>query len=321
MNIIVTGVGALIGQGIVRSLREINADLNIIGLDRSVDSCGPYICDHFFLKPKFDERSLDYAEFWLKLLDDNDVTLVLPGIEEDMLFFHDNRKIFESWNVAINSEATIKAACDKWTLHELIQDLGLPTIPTSLCSSIADFPVDFEVNKYILKPRSSNGSRGIIFVDDSETLTSGLSSISDTQSYIIQQIIGKDSSEFTSSAFGFGDGKSLSPITFRRRLSPLGNTASVVVESIKDIDEQICLLSKRIKPIGPTNYQFREKDGQYYLMDLNPRFSSTASLKTLFGYNEAQMCIQHLCNKEPITMPRVRSGKAWRYYADHVIFE
>lgn len=321
MNILVTGVGALIGQGIIRSLRDISADLNIIGVDRSADSCGPYICDDFFAKPKCDERSIGYEEFWLSLLADNDVKLVLPGIEEDMLFFHEKRKLFEKWNIAINSEETIKTACDKWSLHKIIQKIGLPTIPTALCSQISDWPVDFEKNRYILKPRSSNGSRGIIFVDDSNSLDEGLSSIANKRDYIIQEIIGKNSAEFTSSAFGFGDGKSLPPITFRRRLSPLGNTANVEVESIKGIDDQIHLISECIKPKGPTNYQFREKDGKHYLMDLNPRFSSTASLKTLFGYNEARMCIQHLCNQESLTMPKVRSGKAWRYYADYVIFE
>ena len=74
-----------------------------------------------------------------------------------------------------------------------------------------------------------------------------------------------------------------------------------------------------IRDRGPTNFQFRVENGTAFLLEINPRFSSSNSLRTAFGFNEAEMAIElYLLDREP-DAPRIRPGKAWRYTEDFVL--
>ena len=61
--VIVSGVGAIIGQGVVKSLKKIKSNVRIIGVDQKGDGVGPFLCDFFYKKPNFKEDTLLYLEF------------------------------------------------------------------------------------------------------------------------------------------------------------------------------------------------------------------------------------------------------------------
>ena len=46
-NILVTGVGAIIGYGLINSLHKSKYDVHIIGMDIYDDAYGQYLCDEF----------------------------------------------------------------------------------------------------------------------------------------------------------------------------------------------------------------------------------------------------------------------------------
>ena len=50
-TVLVTGVGAIIGQGIVDGLRRSGRSVRVVGLDRNPDCLGPKLCDDFVPKP------------------------------------------------------------------------------------------------------------------------------------------------------------------------------------------------------------------------------------------------------------------------------
>jgi carbamoyl-phosphate synthase large subunit len=51
MNILVTGIGAIIGYGILRSLRRMDHGVRLIGADIFSDAVGQAWVDHFVLAP------------------------------------------------------------------------------------------------------------------------------------------------------------------------------------------------------------------------------------------------------------------------------
>ena len=77
-TVVVTGVGAIIGQGIVKSLRQCVGSVRVVGVDRELDCLGPHLCDAFHAKPSCDESSREYMEFWRHLISDKSIDLVLP---------------------------------------------------------------------------------------------------------------------------------------------------------------------------------------------------------------------------------------------------
>ena len=74
-NILVTGVGAIIGYGVIASLRKSRYDCNIVGMDIFYDAAGQVWCDEFvqailavdknyipFLKEQIDKYNKDMKE-------------------------------------------------------------------------------------------------------------------------------------------------------------------------------------------------------------------------------------------------------------------
>lgn len=83
-NVLVTGVGAIIGYGVVNSLRLGRYALKIVGLDIYAHAVGQYWCDAF-------ERSVPvadpgYLHFLRDVIARHRIDLVIPGIEQDVTF-------------------------------------------------------------------------------------------------------------------------------------------------------------------------------------------------------------------------------------------
>ncbi len=318
ITVVVTAVGALIGQGIIRSLKLSGLDVRVIGVDRDPNGIGPYWCDAFFAKPAIDEGSDAYLDFWKDLLRDEAVDLVLPGLELDVLFFSRNRAAFPDLHarIVLNDPAVIELAQDKWDFGVELERLGLPAIPARLGAGFADCARDLGL-PLLLKPRQGNGSRGIAVLKDEDDFNYWSRKSKDD--FLIQKFIGSDEQEFTVGAFGFGDGTALPPIVFRRKLSVAGNTQYAEVVDHPVLAETVSKLATIFKPVGPTNYQFRMDGDTPYLLEINPRFSSSTSLRAAFGYNEAIMSVEYYLWGQRPAVPAIRPGRGWRYYEDYVV--
>lgn len=318
VSVLVTGAGAIIGQGIIKGLRKSKYSVRIVGVDRSDRSPGPYLCDAFHQKPPCEEDTPDYIAFWRNVLKKEHVDIIMPGLEVDMFFFDAQRQLVRELGVAIaiNRQELIALSDDKWQLGEQLVDAGLPRIPSSIPENWEQAVSELGAPPLLLKPRSGNGSRGIAKLYDERDfdywrMKSG-------NNWMLQRIVGDDSNEFTVGVFGFGDGESVAPIILRRRLSGTGNTLEARVAYDSVIGETTQRLTGYFKPLGPTNYQFRKEDNIAYLLEINPRFSSSNSLRTAFGFNEPEMAIDYFKFGKIPMMPVIKEGAAWRYSEDFV---
>jgi carbamoyl-phosphate synthase large subunit len=321
ITVVVTGVGAIIGQGIIKSLRQSQHQVRVVGIDRSDDSPGPSLSDVFYLKPNCDETDHAYLDFWQQLLRHEAVDLVLPGLEVDLYFLNDHNALIENTGarLAINNRDIINLCADKWFMGEALAKNGMRTIPTSLAENWGAAISELGPPPLLLKPRRGNGSRGIVRLHDETDFIYWRNKAVDN--WMLQKIVGNDDEEYTVGLFGLGNGTGLEPIIFRRRLSAAGNTISASVAVKPSIRSETVRLTEIFRPTGPTNYQFRMESGLPYLLEINPRISSSTSLRTSFGYNEAAMSIDFFVLGKPPASPTVRIGRAWRYSEDFVIYD
>jgi carbamoyl-phosphate synthase large subunit len=321
IRIVVTGVGAIIGQGIVRSLRRSRRAVHIVGVDRSEASPGPRMCDDFRKKPACDESQPEYLDFWRRMLREDAIDLVLPGLENDVHYLDGARDPLAETGarIALNRHELIALTADKWVFAEALSAGGFTRIPTRIDGDWDEAVHDLGPPPLLLKPRRGNGSRGIVRLRDAEDFAywSRRAGVD----FMLQRIVGTDDEEYTVGAFGLGDGNTLPPILFRRRLSPAGNTQSVEVVRDPDLAEATRALCAHFRPVGATNLQFRKEGRRCFLLEINPRISSSTSLRAAFGYNEAAMSIDfHLRDQVPAT-PRIRGGRGWRYSEDFVVHD
>ena len=136
-----------------------------------------------------------------------------------------------------------------------------------------------------------------------------------------QPIMGDDNEEYTTSAFCDGKGGFYAYMTLKRKLSKDGFTEKAEVVDVDDMKEALSTLCSYFSPVGPTNFQFRRHQGGLKLLEINPRISSSTSIRSAFGYNESLLAIEYfLENKEPL-QPIIKHGRAVRYMEDFIFYE
>ena len=316
----VTAAGAIIGQGILRSLRMAKGDYRLVGLDRNANAYGASLCDACYRKPCA-ETDTAYLPWLGDVIEREHIQLILPGIEEDVFFFHDHREAMKGWpvQVALNSPPTIEAGRDKWLLHETMQRQHLPIIPTTvpadwrtLCSTLGEPP-------FIAKAKRGSGSRGQRILRH-ETDWQQQRHLC-TGDFVVQKLVGTDEEEYTVGLFGYGDGKSSHLFMLRRRLWGGGTWQAEVIDVDDTLAEFCGALTHIFQPLGPTNYQFRRDGVKWYLLEINPRISAATAIRAGFGFNDAMLCVNYYLRGQSHPQPAaLRRGQCQRYITEHFDF-
>lgn len=316
-SVAVTGVGALIGQGIARSLRP-GGRARILGVDRRITPFSRTFCDAVAEKPAVDEASDAYLDFWRDLVRREAVDLVLPGLSVDMEFFDRHRAAFADMGVklALNTEPLIALCSDKFDFHAAYSAAGFPAIPSARPESWEDALKQLGPAPLLLKPRRGEGSAGIVRLNDAMDFDYWTRRSGDN--WLLQTIMGTDLEEYTVGIYGLGDGGFVGPIIMRRKLTRSGHTGEAEVLDHPALADLTGRIVRHFQPAGPTNLQFRMDGGTPYLLEINPRFSSSCSLRAAFGFVEAEMCIDDMLEGKTPEQPLIRFGTAHRYNEDYI---
>ena len=317
--VLVSGASGIIGYGILRSIKKSSPAIKLIGTSIYDDSPAQGFCDVFELAPKSNDPS--YIDWLTQMIKKHGVSLIIPGIEIDMYLWMQRSEAIAATGVkmVLNRPDLVSLCADKWHFYQhLIQFEHDHAIKTSL---LQDFDELEQILKlpFLLKPRSGHGSKGIVKVDSRETFSRHRSRVG--SELMAQMFVGNDDGEYSSTVFGDGNGGFCASISLRRKLSASGFTDKAEVVDKKEINEALQRLTGIYKPIGPTNFQFREHENVLKLLEINPRISSSTSIRTAFGYNESEMATRYYLEGKMPTQPIIREGRAVRYIEDLIFYK
>lgn len=221
--------------------------------------------------------------------------------------------------VVLNTAALVSLSRDKWDMFVAVAAMDADlAIPTFVAGNFTTFATSLGL-PFLLKPRRSYASKGIVVVDREETFEFHAPRIG--AELIVQPRIGHDDQEYTVSVFGEGAGGIAASIALRRRLASDGSTAKAWVVYEPTLNDAVARLVRLFAPIGPTNLQFRRDGKTWRLLEINPRISSATSIRTAFGYNEAAMSHDYYLLGRMPTQPPLRRGFATRYIEDVIIYD
>jgi carbamoyl-phosphate synthase large subunit len=318
-TVMVTGVGAIIGYGLLRSLRDARSDVRLIGTDIYPDAVGQVWSDAFEQAPL--TASPNYLDWLQGVVEKHGVDLLIPGIEQDVHRFSDDRDKLNGFNctVALNTARLIELSRDKWAMHQELVAIGDASRIPSYLAGDYDTLVSLLGLPFILKPRRGYASKGLIRVRRQEDFEAHARSLG--EHVMAQPIVGTDNEEYTVGVFGDGRGNICASITLQRRLAPDGSTGKAWVRQLKSLDETVARLCAHFLPVGPTNLQFRREDENWRLLEINPRVSSTTSIRSAFGYNEAAMSVDFFLKGKLPSQPKFQNGFAARFIEDYVIYD
>lgn len=300
-TIIVTGIGGIVGQGIVRNTRGMNRDLRVVGVNISRVSAGNHLCDEVIEVPyAFDEN---YINAMLKVVSETGAGLIIPSTDYESYYLAKHQDEFAIPIAASPAEVTF-FCLDKYRNWEAFSKNEIPFAPSILPSQ---FNGEFE--RYIVKPREGRGSRGI------HIQPADVSSFDDT--YLVQQLL--EGPEITSTIYVLQNGSMLGSITMRRELET-GNTARA--EVTKEYDTQVESLAQQMIQAfpfrGSFNIQSKVTAQGIVPFEINCRISGTNSIRSQLGFNDVAFTIQELLFHETPARPNVMLGSAMRVMVDVV---
>ena len=318
-KILVSGASGIVGYGILRSLRKSGKKLSLIGTSIYGDSVAQGFCDIFELAPPTSDAA--YIEWLLSTIRKYCVDLIIPGIEIDMYKWIEHvPEVERSGAIALlNNKELIQLCKDKWAFYEKLSEVSMPCAIESSLSAEFDALKDRFGLPFLLKPRRGFGARGIVKVDSHDIFLRHQKDIG--QTLMAQPIVGSDDEEFTTSAFCDGRGGFYAIMTLRRKLSRDGFTDKAEVVATDEFIGTISELCKKFLPIGPTNFQFRKCEDGIKLLEINPRISSSTSIRAAFGYNESAMAVDYFLEHKTPIQPEIRRGKAVRYTDEYIFYE
>ena len=318
-TILVSGASGIVGYGTLRSLRQSGMPLRLIGTSMYDDSVAPAFCDIF--EQALPTNDPGYLPWLLETLRRHRVDLLIPGIEIDMYTWAEHQSAIAATGARLlqNDPALIQLCKDKWSFFENLRAAGMA------CAIESSLSQDFDALRrqfglpFLLKPRRGFGSKGIVRVDSEAVFATHRAQIGPV--LMAQPIVGHDDAEFTTSAFCDGQGGMFASMTLHRKLSRDGFTDRAEVVDTNPFRETMAALCRHFRPVGPTNFQFRLAGNAVQLLEINPRISSSTSIRTAFGYNESAMAVAYFLDGQVPVQPAIRRGRAVRYTDDHIFYD
>ncbi len=315
MKVLVTGAGALLGQGIIRSLLESSLSPEIVAADPSPLSAGLYWTQRRHLVPMANDPS--YSGAFERILERERPDAVIPGTDVELLLFAEHRARWESQfgtRVIVSSPDVVRIADDKYLTYRFFRDHGfaapdscLPGEERALIERVG-FPL-------IVKPRVGARSVGVVKVSSAHELARALEK---PDGLVIQECVATERAEYTAGTLTF-EGRCDATIVMRRDLRD-GNTYRAYVDSFPELNEQVRRLAEALGAHGPANFQFRLDDrGNVKVFEINGRFSGTTPLRMRAGFNEVEMVLRRVLLGEAVTQPAVRPMTILRYFTETVV--
>lgn len=198
---------------------------------------------------------------------------------------------------------TLEVCADKWRTFEFAREIGIAAPETFL--TVAGAIESLELGRVhfplIIKPRWGSASIGLYVVDtldDIETCfeacrkavaTSALSSLGAQDTVIIQEVI--QGPEYGVDLL-YGKQEDFIGFAAKKKLAMrAGETDKAVTVAPEPFREMVAKIANALPHRGNLDCDFLERDGKFYLLELNPRFGGGYPFTHLAGANHVQMLL------------------------------
>lgn len=316
-NILVTGAGSLLGQGILRSLNWADRDFRIITADPDARSVG-----HWLGHSAYRAENADSPNFINRLEDiiqRESVDLILVGTDAELPIMSRERirleKAFDLTVVVSPTEA-VRIADDKWLTADFLRETGHPFAASARldeASEVAEL-VDRLSFPLFAKPRRGARSVGAQIISNNDDLARLQKRTSD---YVLQEMLPDESGEFTAGCLVI-NGHCEAIVTMKRDLRD-GNTFRAFLDTSGKFDHELSSIAESVGADGPVNLQFRVRDGLPVVFEINARFSGTTPLRAIYGFNEVEAMVNYCLDGTPIKVADLNPGVIMRAWSDILV--
>lgn len=292
LHILVTGIGRRVEllQAFRQAALKLNINLKLYGADMTGTAPALVFCD--YIRKICSMNDTHYIQQLLNICLADNINLILPTIDTDLLVLSQNIEVFEKVGVKvlISKVDKILICRDKNYTGDFFKSCGLyaPRTYNNYKEYHDSYPC-------FIKPKDGSSSTNAFKVKNAKELEVYANQIKD---YIVQPFI--EGREFTIDIFCDFEGNPIF-ITPRERLQV---RAGEVIKTQIYMDKKMIEESKKIieyfKPCGPITVQLiQDKNtGKNYYIEINPRYGGGVPLSMKSGARSAEALLKLLCGEE-----------------------
>jgi carbamoyl-phosphate synthase large subunit len=329
INTLVTSVGGIVAQGIIKSLKYHNSyhsdtghRYEILGTDINYEAAGLYRVDKFSIVSKPSNRN--YLQTILELCLKNKIHVLFIGSDVELPIlckYKDEIENKTGANVITSRENIVNMCRDKYLTYEFLEKNNLNSIPTCLPENL-DLFLKEEKFPLVVKPREGFGSKLFHIVKNRDELDFAIRSIENANwKAIIQKYLKNDSKEYTTGITIDKEGSQImSSITMRKVLKH-GQTYKAYIDNFPQVKKICNKIAYNLETFGPINIQTRldTDDKKVKIIEINPRFSASCPMRTVAGINEPDIIVRNVLYNEKINIEKYRHLICMRYWNESYV--
>jgi carbamoyl-phosphate synthase large subunit len=309
-NILITAIGSMSFEGVIKTLKSYGVS-KIVGCDiNDSEYLYPSKQVDTFYKVSKALNPKDYINDLLNICSKENIDFILPLTDLEIDVINQNRDLFKNITLGISDFDTINLCRNKKLVYDKFKNNKIvKTIPTFQINEIK------EVNNLLLaKPINGRSSEHLFKINTNNDLHY-LQTNDFYKNHIIQPIL--QGTIITVDIVKNQNGK----IIFlpRKELLRTSNGAGIAVEvySDKQLTSIITAITSELNIIGAISIEFIYNNENYYLMDINPRFSAGISFSQLAGFDPVINHLNCFYNNEFILKENIKYGFYNKRYLDY----
>lgn len=289
---------------------ELKSSGKVVGVDMSSSAPAFAGCDEWHTVPSVYDKNYIAEVLEVCKIENIDAIISLNDMELPVLDKH--RSLFESAGVTLvlaNYNA-IDICSDKYKTYLFCKENNIPT-PASFVnldntlSAIFSKSIEYPL---IVKPRWGSASFGLYIVESNDELMEAYNACkkSLSNSYLAQFKESNDDvliqefikgKEYGLDIFNDMNGQCRGVVCKEKLAMRAGETDIAVTVNAERFNGFASIISEKLKYVGNMDCDFLEKDGQLYLLELNPRFGGGYPFSHEAGANLVKALILSLMNR------------------------
>jgi len=297
-------------DAVLDSLRKNYTDCKIIGTDI-------HRKEWLFLSDKVDqfykvsrpEEPL-YIDQILGICRKHSVDYILPLTDPEVDKLSASYQSFkeEAVTLALDKKSTIRTCRSKEKFAEKLGEISSINLIPSF--SVSDFKESCFKHPVVAKPKEGRSSQGVRYINSEEEL----SKVGDE--YILQKQISGPIIAVDFVRDFLGNIVALP----RKELIRSSNGAGLSVEVFKDkeIEQLVTTIAEALDIHGCMNMELIYNNGNYFLMDINPRFSAGVVFSKLAGYDFVKNHMRVFMNRPIEPLGEISSSIFIRHFSNYM---
>jgi len=320
-KVLVTAVGGIVAQGIIKSLKLANLSDNsvvkyrITAGDMSAQAAGLYRCDNGILLPS--ATSTDYIERILKIARDEDMDAIYIGSDEELLIIANSKKRIESESkvkVLSSPIDVLTTARDKWKTFLFLKENNLPVAESALPADDEKFVKEFGY-PIVVKPREGYGSLYFYLVRCKSEMQQAISNIQKAGWHaLLQEYLNENNAEYTSGVTIDRFGKYVMSSVSIQKILKNGQTYKAFIDDYKEVRRSSEEVALKLGARGAINIQAKLIENKPKIFEINPRFSATCPMRSVAGINEPDIVFRNSVLGEEIKVRSYSRLVCMRYW-------